>query len=212
MMTYQRVDRERGVQRESSEARERVLQHAEHLFSERGYAAVTLRDIAAGIGIRQASLYHHVPGGKEELYVEVTARNLRRHHRGLETALATNGGVRAQLRAAAGWLLSQPPMNLSRMVRSDLPAIAKAHADQLLAISYETLFAPLERALRRAERAGEVRAHNPVLLAATFISLVEGLWDAHGGGADEQQRDVLAVELIDVLLDGLRPRGKEGAA
>ena len=109
------------MQRPASAARERVLQQAEQLFGERGYAAVTLRDIAAGLGIRQASLYHHVPGGKEALYVEVTERNLRRHHQGLELALAQAGGMRAQLRAAARWLLSQPPMNLSRMVRSDSP-------------------------------------------------------------------------------------------
>jgi len=123
------------VRRVSSEARERVLQQAERLFSERGYAAVTLRDIAVGLGIRQASLYYHAPGGKEALYVEVTERNLRRHHQGLERALRQAGGMRVQLRAAAHWLLSQPPMNLSRMLRSDLPAIAQAHADHLLAIS-----------------------------------------------------------------------------
>lgn len=199
------------MQRAPSEARERVLRYAEHLFSERGYAAVTLRDIAAGLGMRQASLYHHVPGGKEELYVEVTERNLRRHHRGLEMALTHAGGMRSQLRAAAHWLLSQPPMNLSRMVRSDLSAITQAHADRLLTISYETLFAPLEGALRRAAERGDIRAHNPILLAATFISLVEGLWDACGGRTDAWQREELAAELIDVLLDGLRPRGPEGS-
>jgi AcrR family transcriptional regulator len=78
------------MERESSESRERVLQQAEHLFSERGYAAVTLRDIAAGLGIRQASLYHHVPGGKEQLYVEVTERNLRR----IRMGCARNSGRR----------------------------------------------------------------------------------------------------------------------
>jgi AcrR family transcriptional regulator len=210
MLSYQRVDRGRIVQRESSEARERVLRYAEQIFGERGYAAVTLRDIAAGLGMRQASLYHHVPGGKEALYVEVTERTLRRHHQGLERALADGGGVRAQLRAAARWLLSQPPMNLSRMVRSDLPGIAQAHADRLIATSYETLFAPLEGTLRRAEGRGEIRAHNPILLAAAFVALVEGLWDAYGGRTSEQQRDDLATELIDVLLDGLRPREPEG--
>lgn len=197
------------MRRVSSEARERVLQQAEQLFSERGYAAVTLRDIAAGLGMRQASLYHHAPGGKEALYIEVTERNLRRHHQGLERALMQAGGMRAELRAAARWLLSQPPMNLSRMVRSDLPALAQAHADHLLAISYETLFAPLEGALHRAEAHGDIRAHNPILLAATFITLVEGLWDAYGGRTDERQREELAGELIDVLLDGLRPRERE---
>ncbi|HEY8601264.1 MAG TPA: TetR/AcrR family transcriptional regulator [Thermomicrobiales bacterium] len=190
----------------SSESRERVLLLAEALFSERGYDSVTLRDIAEAIGIRQASLYHHVPGGKEQLYVEVTERGLQRHQAGLEAALATATGIRAQLRAAARWLLSQPPMNLSRLVRSDLPAIAREHADRLLATSYTTLFAPIERALRDADRSAEIRLHNPILLAATFISLIEGIWDADYVGAVRHTHAEMADELIDVLLDGLRPR------
>ena len=38
------------------EARERVLSVADRLFTERGYQAVTLRDIAQEVGIRHASL------------------------------------------------------------------------------------------------------------------------------------------------------------
>ena len=189
-----------------SESRERVLLLAEALFSERGYDSVTLRDIAEASGIRQASLYHHVPGGKEQLYVEVTERGLQRHRVGLEMALAAATGLRAQLRAAARWLLSQPPMNLSRLVRSDLPAIAREHADRLLATSYTTLFAPIERALRDADRVAEIRLHNPTLLAVAFISLIEGIWDADYVGAVRHTHEEMADELIDVFLDGLRPR------
>lgn len=192
-----------------SEARERVLQAAEVLFSARGYDSVTLRDVAETLGIRQASLYHHVPGGKEQLYVEVTERGLRRHQMGLEAAIRETIGLRAQLRAAARWLLSQPPMNLSRFVRSDLPAIARDHADRLLAASYSTLFAPVERALREAAREGEIGLRNPILLAATFISLIEGLWDADYAGAVQHTHAEMADELIDILLDGLRPREGE---
>lgn len=192
-----------------SESRERVLSLAEALFSERGYDSVTLRDIASGVGIRQASLYHHAPGGKEQLYVEVTERGLRRHQAGLEAAIREAIGLRSQLRASARWLLSQPPMNLSRFVRSDLPAIAREHADRLLATSYTALFVPIERILREAARDGEIGSRNPTLIAATFISLIEGLWDANYVNAIRHTREEMADELIDVLLDGLRPRGGE---
>jgi TetR/AcrR family transcriptional regulator, cholesterol catabolism regulator len=191
---------------QTSEARERVLTRAEALFGERGYDSVTLRDIADALGMRQASLYHHVPGGKEQLYVEVTERGLRRHRAGLDAATASATDVRAQLRAAARWLLSQPPINLSRLVRSDLPAIARAHADRLIAASYEALLEPLERALGAAQARGEIRAHSGTLLAGAFLTLVEGLWDAAGGRASGRSREAMADELIDVLLDGLRPR------
>ncbi len=191
----------------SSEARERVLAVAEELFAARGYAAVTLRDIAGRVGIRQASLYHHVPGGKEQLFVEVTERGLERHRLGLEGAIAeAEPSLRPQLRAAARWLLGQPPINLARLVRSDLPAIAPAHADRLVHASYRALLAPLEGAFVAAQQRGEVVLPHPTLVSGSFLSIVEGIHDAGGGRVVVRAKDVMADEMIDVLLDGLHPR------
>lgn len=41
--------------------RERIVQEAFTLFSERGFHAVSVRDIAAEVGIKDASLYNHFP-------------------------------------------------------------------------------------------------------------------------------------------------------
>lgn len=190
-----------------SPARERLLMVAEKIFAERGYASVTLRDVADRLGIRQASLYHHVPGGKEQLFVEVTERGLERHRRGLEEAIAgAEPALRAQLRAAARWLLSQPPVNVSRLVRSDMPAISPDHGDRLLHASYEALLAPLARAFVAAEERGEVALPHPILLAGSFLFIVEGIHDAGGGRDVGRPKEALADDMIDVLLDGLRPR------
>ena len=190
------------------DARERVLATAEALFSARGYDSVTLRDVAAALGMRQASLYHHFPHGKEQLYVEAMERVLRRHQAGLEAAIAAGGAeIRPQLRGAARWLLSQPPMNLARMVRSDLPAIAPEHADRLIDASFRALLVPVDQALRAAQARGEIGSRwSPTLMAGTFVVAVEGLWDAGGGRPLPRTREEMADELIDALLDGLRAR------
>ena len=39
--------------------RERILREASHLFAVRGYYGSSTRDIAAAVGIRQPSLFHH---------------------------------------------------------------------------------------------------------------------------------------------------------
>lgn len=57
--------------RKQQSPRENLLDTAEQLFTSRGYTAVTLKDIAKALGIKQASLYYHFPLGKEDLYVEV---------------------------------------------------------------------------------------------------------------------------------------------
>lgn len=43
-------------------ARERILDSALELFSEKGYAATTVRDIAGAVGVKAASLYNHFEG------------------------------------------------------------------------------------------------------------------------------------------------------
>jgi AcrR family transcriptional regulator len=51
----------------------RILDAAEGLFAERGYAGTTLRDVAARAGLRIPSLYNHFRS-KEALYAAVLAR------------------------------------------------------------------------------------------------------------------------------------------
>ena len=131
---------------DSTPARERVLEAAEKLFASKGYTAVTLRDIAAEVGIKHASLYHHVPGGKEEIFIEVTERNFKRHKEGLAQAVkVASPDVQSQLRAVADWLLAQPPMDLIRMAYSDMPAIPESEALRLGDLAYQSLLQPIEK-------------------------------------------------------------------
>ena len=54
---------------------ERILDAAEALFAERGYAGATLRDVATAVGVRTPSLYNHFPN-KESLYAAVLERGI----------------------------------------------------------------------------------------------------------------------------------------
>lgn len=55
---------------------DRILDAAETLFAERGFAGTVVRDIAGQVGLNAASLYNHFPG-KKELYEAVLERGLR---------------------------------------------------------------------------------------------------------------------------------------
>lgn len=194
---------------DNTEARARVLDAAERLFAEKGYGAVTLRDIAAEVGIRHTSLYHHAPGGKEELFVEVTERHLQRHREGLNRAIAhAEPDVRARLHAVAEWLLSQPPMDLVRMAYSDMPSIDPTHAARLSMVAYESLLSPIEATLQQARQNGEIDHRNLGLIAGGVLGMIESLY-AVPENALEQSREAMAYELIDTLLDGLRPRERK---
>jgi AcrR family transcriptional regulator len=189
-----------------TDARERVLLAAERLFAQRGFAAVTLRDIAAEVGIRHASLYHHVPGGKEELYVEVTERNFARHRQGIVEAIAgASSDVRACLYAVAGWLVSQPPMDLLRMVHADIPSLNPEHAQRISSLAFNSIIQPVARVLEDAQHRNEIGKLNVLLIAGAIITMIEGL-HAVPPQAIETNLETMAHEVIDALLDGMLTR------
>ncbi len=202
----------------NTDARERVLEAAEKLFARKGYASVTLRDIAAEVGIRHTSLYHHVPGGKEELFIEVTEREFDRHRRGLTLALHNAElEIRAQLYAVADWLLSQPPVDLLRMGYVDMPAIDSTQAERLTRMAYAAILAPIEEMLEQAEQRGEIKHHDFGLIAGGLLGMIEALFavpehaffeemhmEETGVPIPIQGRQRMARELIDVMLSGLR--------
>lgn len=57
------------------DTRDRILDTAEALFAERGFAATSVRDIATAAGLTPASLYNHFEG-KEALYAAVLERGI----------------------------------------------------------------------------------------------------------------------------------------
>lgn len=187
-----------------SEARERVLQAAETLFVERGYEAVTIKDIAKAAGIHHASLYHHIPEGKSALFVEVMTRHMERHRVGIQQALSdADGDLHAQLGRIAGWLLSQPPVDIVRMVQSDLRAISDTEAAALNTLMFEATMLPIHTALEAAQQRDEIAHPNLGNIAGAIFSAIEGLHsipDLYVQGS----RLAMADELIDVFLRGMR--------
>lgn len=185
-----------------NETRTRILDIADALFSARGYSAVRLRDIAQAVGMRHASLYYYAPGGKQQLFVEVMDRNLRRHQAGLEQALETAGpDLRAQLYAVADWLMSQPPLNLGRMGAADMLELEPNQAQHLMQLAYDAMRGPLIPALERARAAGVIDLPDLNLAAMSLVSLLESAHSippAYLAG----HRQEIGHRLIDMLLDG----------
>lgn len=191
---------------EVKDSTQRILDVAEALFMDRGYSAITLRDIADELGIKQASLYYHFPAGKEQIFVAMAERLFDRHRLGLEGALlAAQPDLRAQLRAVSDWFNSQPPVKILGMFHADIPALNSDHVRHLETMARDAMYLPLRRAFVAAQERGEIRATHPDLLAGSFLWLMDGLnYGQTRLGAPP--RTVMADDLISILMDGLRPR------
>lgn len=199
-----------NAETQTSEARERILDAAEELFSNRGFQAVTLRDIASPLGLKHSSLYHHFPGGKEALFAEVLERNIKRHGSGLASAIASSdGSLRGKLRGVAAWLLSQPPMDLLRMVESDLKALPRETADRIAALVYAEIIRRIQAAFEEALASGEVGGCDPGLMAGSMLGFFESLHTAPERDVRRKRLD-MANDLIEIVLKGIDYREKGG--
>ena len=191
---------------QKSQARERVLQAAEILFMKRGYESVTVKDIAKAAGIHHASIYHHIPGGKADLFVEVTTRHFHQHQRGIQNAIRTaQDDLHAQLMGIASWLLSQPPLDFIRLTNSDLPSIDREAAEKINNLAYEAVLLPIADVLEQARLKGTVEHPNLGNIAGAILSSIEGL---HALPEQEvlNSRLYMAEQLIEVFIRGIAKR------
>lgn len=200
--------------RKSDLTRQRILDCAALVFSEKGYAGARLADIAAAAGMQAGSLYYHFPG-REELVEEVlrqgVARTFERVRHSVD-ALPGNASALDRLRAAiAGHVLAVLQIGdyTSANIRifGQIPdEIRTRHlADQRRYGAY------WKELLERARDAGEIRADADLSVVRMLI-LGAANWSAEWyrpGG--ELSPDDVAAELVTMVCDGLaRPAAPAG--
>lgn len=195
-MSHERLE----LARVPSEARARVLAAAERLFLEHGFAAVTLRRLADDLGIRQASLYHHVPEGKEQLFVESVRFGVQRRRRALDAVLAEAAPtLAANLRAVVAWYRTERPVNVSRMLRTDLEQIAAERAALVRHDVNTHLFEPLHAVLVGAHDRGELRPGVDTRTAThVLVALLQGMYAEVDTESEHTPDDV-----VDVIIRGV---------
>jgi AcrR family transcriptional regulator len=155
-----------------NEARERVLDVAEKLFMTKGFQAVSMRDIADALGVRQSSLYYHAPQGKEQLFYDAAVRGLERHKNELEAIIARyEPDFRRQLHEVGQWFVQLDDMDLVRLVRLDLPEISVQYKRLIGEAVHETLMRPICTIVERHQAIGHIRNIDPNALVGGLLAI-----------------------------------------
>lgn len=127
-----------------------VLKAAARLFAERGYAASSMRDIAAACSMLPGSLYYHF-AAKEDLLVAVYEAGVAQLREAVRQAVAAEADPWLRLEAACAAHLemllarSDDAQVLVRVLPSDVPQAASRLA--ALREQYERVFRDLVEAL-----------------------------------------------------------------
>lgn len=138
-----------------------VLDHLERLFLDRGFATLTISDIAADAGCSRRTLYELAPS-KDQLVHLVIDRFLHKKGRTALAALDPGQPFATQLRA---YLEGGVTFTWEERFADDLADDAAAR--RLVDRHYRFMMTVVERLVAMGIEAGEFRPLNPAVVAAT---------------------------------------------
>jgi AcrR family transcriptional regulator len=182
--------------------RARILTEAARLFVASGYHGVSMREVAAAVGVTKPALYHHY-ADKEALFLAMLDGTLA----GLARLVAHAGGqagVRAQLETLVGDLLASAPqqrvgLQLANELRHVSPERRAAFEGEYRRVWMGGLTGLVEGAAARGELRGDLP---PAVLTRALLALLYPLVT----GAPPADPQGTAQALLSVYLDGAAAR------
>lgn len=182
--------------------RARILSVARAAFIERGYADVSMQEIADAAGLTKAAIYYHF-ADKEQLFNQVFLEEVDRLYAGVEAQLAPGPPLRDQLERVARYAFEYGRGDFRRLM-------ADAHrycgADHVIGMRERVHhpYALIRAAFARAREAGEIRDIDLDITTALFFSMVGGqLKGSEFGLAPAATPETMAAAVADMVLRGI---------
>jgi TetR/AcrR family transcriptional regulator len=154
--------------RDPGHTRALVIDAAERLFAERGFAATSMRDISAASGVSHPLIHHHF-GSKEDLYAAVKRRMVEGYARRFPAAARATErplSVRAEMRRIMTYLSENPVM-------LRLCGWARLEGDVQVWPGEPDLLDTLRRRVEAAQRRGRIRCDlEPAVLSLMVFGLI----------------------------------------
>lgn len=194
-------DRARG----RADKREAVLRTAARLFSEKGFHATSLDEVAERLNVTKPTLYYYVKN-KDEILFGCVHAGLELVRAGIAQAAESAGSaldrLRAGMRAYAEVVMSDFGMCVIRVGEDPLPAEGRRKLRALKAeIDHE-----FRQLIEQGIADGSVAPCDPKLAAFTLAGAISwiGRWYQPGG---ELKPEAVAESCITLLMQGIVPRG-----
>ena len=196
------------------DTRSRILEVFSGLLAGSGYLGVSLDAVAAETGIRKASLYHHFPAGKEEMYQAAALAYI--GHGSAQVAQALAGATSLEGRLVELALLHTDPDSGGPELDQQVYDATRHVSDEtrtVVSTAYmQGMIGPVAGLMQQATQSGEL-VGDPDFLAWSFLHLAQGVAplpddvamppEHRGPSPDVRSR---AEAVVRLFLDGARAR------
>lgn len=182
--------------------KEQIYRVASTLFSERGYRATSVRDIARELDLQGGSLYAHI-SSKEDVLWEIIVRVAESFFAAVEPIATSEGPVAERLRAMIHAHVGVVVNELARAVVffQDWRQLSEPRKSEVLALrdGYEALF---RETIAAGVANGEFAQRDPRLATIFVLTALNGIpgWFRADG---DQRAEEIADELATLVINGL---------
>src|SRR5258707_5426831 len=143
--------------------RERLLQAADRLWSERGIRGASLEDIARDAAVTKPTLYYYF-ADKNGLFTEMICSVLEQHGGGLRTASRAAPRARERLVAATAYLI-RAQCSAPRLLREPGIKLTTDQQSQTRSAFFRHVFSPIQLVLDDGVRSGQLRPMDTAVTA-----------------------------------------------
>lgn len=181
---------------------EAIRKAALTLIFQKGYEAITLRQLADAVGIQPGSLYNHVRN-KQDILFDLVHDHMTVLLSEAAAAIPADATPRAQLEAFISFHVMYHITRREQVfiANSELRSLEPDNHATIVALrrDYEGLLIGI---LRRGREDGSLRADEPTIAAYAILSMLTGIctWYQPGGRKSAEQLVALHRDLI---MDGI---------
>lgn len=188
--------------------REAIVNEARRCFAEHGYDGTSLNDIAAGVGIRRASLLHHFPS-KDAIYRTVFEQALTDWADRMERVIQEPEGddegwtyVDQVLTATVRWFAENP--EFVRLVRHESLSPNSEHLGFDLAEALKPWFERSVAYFEREMSAGRFRRYDPEQLIMSGYGAILNYFGDVSFFEGLLGRDLMSDKALEVRMEHIR--------
>ena len=190
----------------SGNVRQRLLDAALQLFSSKGYAATSVRELVEAAGVTKPVLYYYFKN-KEGLYLALMGDGLAEFHQVAEQARLAPGSVRELI---CGYCTALLDIFVGRLPVARLiyaiyygPPQGAPHID--FEASFSTMLTHMEQLVGEGISTGEFREVDPVDTAWAIVALLNTAMEEQFNQTKPVRVDRAALlRLLSLLFEGIR--------